>query len=134
MKIEFTKEWCMNMANLEDKADAESGKTMDKSTQEAAPPIAWASDALRDVAAERRRQIEAEDWTPEHDDEHEDGELALAGAAYAVVGYTDAGPSEAPAWWPWDAEWWKPKDKRRNLVKAAALLLAEIERLDRAAG
>lgn len=34
--------------------------------------------------------------------------------------------------WPWDREWWKPKDRRRNLVRAAALLIAEIERLDRA--
>lgn len=87
--------------------------------------------AADDVMKERLRQIDVEGWTPEHDDEHGDGQMALAGAAYAVVGYTDATPSEAPAWWPWSAEWWKPRDKRRNLVKAAALLLAELERLDR---
>jgi hypothetical protein len=34
--------------------------------------------------------------------------------------------------WPWDRKWWKPTDRRRDLVKAAALILAEIERLDRA--
>lgn len=28
-------------------------------------------------------------------------------------------------------EWWKPTNRRRDLVKAAALILAEIERLDR---
>jgi hypothetical protein len=31
----------------------------------------------------------------------------------------------------WDRDSWKPKDRRRNLVRAAALLIAEIERLDR---
>jgi len=36
--------------------------------------------------------------------------------------------------WPWAEKWWKPKNERRDLVKAAALILAEIERLDRAAG
>lgn len=30
-------------------------------------------------------------------------------------------------------DWWKPKDRRRNLVKAGALIVAEIERLDRLA-
>ncbi|NPW56957.1 hypothetical protein HPR97_34090, partial [Pseudomonas aeruginosa] len=35
--------------------------------------------------------------------------------------------------WPWDEEWWKPKSARENLVRAGALVLAEIERLDRSA-
>lgn len=39
-----------------------------------------------------------------------------------------------PWGWPWDASWWKPNARRRNLVKAGALILAEIERIDRAAG
>ncbi|HCF3475434.1 TPA: hypothetical protein ACHSVP_002604 [Pseudomonas aeruginosa] len=34
--------------------------------------------------------------------------------------------------WPWDEQWWKPSTARRDLVKACALALAEIERLDRA--
>lgn len=81
--------------------------------------------AARDVLAERRRQVEAEGWTPEHDDEHDDDELAKAAACYAL------GSRKG---WPWYGHWWKPSaDRRRNLVKAAALLLAEIERLDRAA-
>lgn len=33
--------------------------------------------------------------------------------------------------WPWSREWWKPKNPRRDLVKAGALIVAEIERLDR---
>jgi hypothetical protein len=87
--------------------------------------------ALLDVAAERRRQIEVEGWTPEHDDEHNAGELARAAACYAIFN-----TAPAPTMWPrqWDTSWWKPKDDRSNLVRAAALLLAEIERLDRATG
>ena len=34
-------------------------------------------------------------------------------------------------WWPWSLDWWKPKDPRRDLVRAGALIVAEIERLDR---
>ena len=102
---------------------------MDQGTHEAPPPIAWASDALRDVAAERRRQIEAEGWTPAHDDEHAAGEMAEAAACYALGAMFISGADDFI--WPWELQWWKPKDRRSNLVRAAALLLAEIERLDR---
>lgn len=37
-----------------------------------------------------------------------------------------------PRGWPWGSSWWKPKDPRRDLVRAGALILAEIERIDRA--
>ena len=80
--------------------------------------------AIADIAAERRRQVEAEGWTPEHDDAHDDNELSRAAACYAIGNV---------AYWPWEAMWWKPKDRRRDLVRAAALIVAEIERLDRAA-
>lgn len=43
------------------------------------------------------------------------------------------GEPAAPRNWPWHASWWKPTTTRRNLVKAAALLISEIKRLDRAA-
>lgn len=79
--------------------------------------------AAVDVLAERRRQIEVEGWTPEHDDGHRHSELADAAACYATNDRT---------LWPWSAEWWKPTTRRRDLVRAAALILAEIERLDRA--
>ena len=87
--------------------------------------------AARDVLAERRRQIEAEGWTPEHDDEHTGFELARAGACYAEYGNWPAHSEIPPNSWPWSAAWWKPTSYRQNLVKAAALILAEIERLDR---
>lgn len=92
------------------------------------------SKAIEDVLAERRRQVEAEGWTPEHDDLHSDREMALAAGCYAM----HAGMSEearanqpgAPLDWPWDLAWWKPTTARRDLVKSAALAIAEIERID----
>ncbi|WP_434697098.1 hypothetical protein [Pseudomonas aeruginosa] len=87
-------------------------------------PQAWL-----DVQAERRRQITAEGWTPEHDDLYCAAELPRAAAAYILNGAND----EAPAIWPFVAKWWKPRDARSNYVRASALILAEIERLDRAA-
>ena len=88
-----------------------------------------------DVLAERRRQIEVEGWTPEHDDAHRHGDMSTAAACYAMMGrYHFPEPGNPPPQWPWAASWWKPSTYRRNLVKAAALLLAEIERLDRANG
>lgn len=97
------------------------------------------SDAARDVLAERRRQIEQEGWTLKHDDEHDGGQLPMAAASYAVAAsYASAGlfpmPKGAPPTsWPWRKSWWKPTTPRRDLVKAGALILAEIERIDRAA-
>lgn len=89
------------------------------------------TDATCDVLAERRRQVVQEGWTPEHDDAHDSGEMALAAAAYASESIT--GHGGMPGFWPWACEWWKPGAGRRMLVKAGALILAEIERLDRAA-
>ncbi len=106
------------------------------------------TDAARDVLTERRRQIEKEGWTPEHDDEHAGGSLAQAAACYALhaagrdawdaQSYQAAsppmdGPSDEDTLWPWGRESWKPKNQRADLVRAGALILAEIERRDRAA-
>lgn len=103
--------------------------------------MAELSKAAVDVLAERRRQIEVEGWTPEHDDQHGDGSMAQAAAVYAeyaasgflhFTGQKIAERGNAPVRWPWDSGWWKPKNRRYDLVRAAALILAEIERLDRA--
>lgn len=91
------------------------------------------------IATERLRQIEVEGWTPEHDDElHGKGGLAEAAAAYALhAALTDAERAakgrKLPKFWPWHDSWWKPKDRRRDLERAGALIVAEIERLDRLA-
>jgi hypothetical protein len=93
-----------------------------------------ATQAITDVLAERRRQVESEGWDAEHDDGHAAGDLALAGACYAAnaAGFAEVCDVAGACVWPWASEWWKPKDKRRDLVRAAALIVAEIERLDRA--
>jgi len=99
---------------------------------------ATVSRAQFDVIAERRRQIEAEGWSHEYDNSYFHGELARAAAAYALQGSSegrvigdDLTPSIISRIWPWSQKWWKPTTPRRNLVKAGALILAEIERLDR---
>ncbi len=94
-------------------------------------PRAEVTDAVRDVLDERHRQIDAEGWTPAHDDEHDECEMALAAIVYteSAVGYHPSCPDT----WPWSPKWFKPTTPRRDLVKAAALVIAEIERLDRAA-
>lgn len=98
------------------------------------------TDALALIAAERERQKSVEGWTIEHDDEHTDGSLASAAACYALPPADRKqrvlGQLLVDALWPdsWDFHWWKPKPRNRvrELVKAGALIVAEIERLQRA--
>lgn len=83
------------------------------------------------IAEERARQIAVEGWTPEHDDAHDQGELAIAASCYCLV------PGKRPLvpyLWPWHLDWWKPTplNRTRELVKAGALIAAEIDRLTRA--
>ncbi|MDW8831474.1 hypothetical protein [Pseudomonas aeruginosa] len=103
----------------------------------AAAPGKEVPQAWLDVQAERRRQITAEGWTPEHDDAHSHGQMARAAACYALAGSSAQNDGTAALLvslaWPWDQQWWKPTTARRDLVKSCALALAEIERLDRAA-
>lgn len=97
--------------------------------------MGWTTDNIvEDIRSERYRQIQHEGWSHSHDDKHDGGELAMAAGCYA---FACAGASirsqvdGLPLSWPWNKKWWKPTTKRRNLVKAAALIVAEIERLDR---
>jgi hypothetical protein len=92
---------------------------------------------IQRIVDERARQIAKEGWTPEHDDEHVEGELALVGALYATPEFEDK----------WPSTWCKDWDKRilpeyrnsllptaariRELEKAGALIAAEIDRLMR---
>ena len=87
--------------------------------------------AIKDVVAERKRQVEGEGFHAQHDDDHDNMELTKAAIAYCLASYTT--PVDPKGYWPWSWKWWKPKSPRENLVRAAALLIAEIERLDRAA-
>ncbi|MGR9384887.1 hypothetical protein [Rhizobium leguminosarum] len=103
---------------------------------------AWPQ-AIVDVAAERRRQIEVEGFDHKHDDTSNPDTMALAAAVYAIPdhyrfldceGFGSERGSLRRVLWPWDDEWFKPGDRRRELVKAAALIIAEIEAIDRANG
>lgn len=96
---------------------------------------------LAEIADERRRQVAEEGWTPQHDDdEHGSDDLARAAACYALPDYLrdqvirgQYGSKKLWRWlWPFTEDWWKPKDRRRELVQAGALIVAEIERIDRA--
>ena len=85
--------------------------------------------AARDVFTERQRQIRVEGYSLWRDDLYVNNELASAAASYTSC----AGqPRAQTTQWPWDSQTFKPStDRRRDLVKASALILAEIERIDR---
>lgn len=84
------------------------------------------------IAAERRRQVEEEGWTPEHDAQHVNGELAEAAAYYCFPDHlkghalTDLFPPT------WSTSWAKregfPLPTDRDLIKAGALIAAELDR------
>jgi hypothetical protein len=92
------------------------------------------------IREERERQVSKEGWTADYDDTHANAEMAEAAACYieaanmqTQVGMTLRTLRDTPQEWPWDYKWWKPDaDPVRNLVKAGALIAAEIDRLQRA--
>lgn len=89
------------------------------------------------IAEERARQVAVEGWNTMHDDDHDSGQLPRAAAVYAHCAAEQArgwegGFTKLPEQWPWDADWFKPKDQLRNLVRAGALIAAEIDRVHRA--
>ncbi|MCI1681429.1 MAG: hypothetical protein LKI39_02610 [Bacteroides sp.] len=98
------------------------------------------------VIEERKRQIEVEKFSLEKDAEYyKNGELAQAAAAYAVpfmlrkilLFHAGGVLQMVSSLWPytWDWKMWKPaktnsvKERIRELEKAGALILAEMERL-----
>ncbi len=84
------------------------------------------------IARERQRQQEVKGFTPKHDDQHGSGELSWAAALYVLP--PEIGESvfhSYPGLWPWESAF-KPGDRIRELTKAGALTVAEIERLLRA--
>lgn len=93
------------------------------------------------IAAERARQTGEEPWTSEHDDEHRRGELADAAVAYLdrdarrwPFGYVTDGPDghgSTGGVWVRGRPKLTPDDRVRELVKAGALIAAEIDRLER---
>lgn len=118
--------------------------------------LGFESPGIVRIAAERERQVTAEGWTPDHDDQHQECELAIAAACYAApysikadvcrlvpCGCREAicehfgGSVERRGWqdpWPWDEEWDKrgKHNRIKSLAIAGALIAAEIDRLLRA--
>ncbi len=103
------------------------------------------------IIAERKRQVDEEDYSLEHDDEHTGGALALAAAIYATpellydkqdyakstVFQVVTGPSGWGLKIPYDGNVPLPNhtlsttERIDQLVKSGALIIAEIERLQR---
>lgn len=89
------------------------------------------------VMTERLEQIFKHGYDQAHDNEHPLINLVLAASCYGGVAFSvlyGNSPLAAQRYyapvWPWQPESFKPRDTRANLVKAAALLLAAIDRLD----
>lgn len=103
--------------------------------------------ALDLIAAERRRQVEALGYSTQRDDAYALGELGRAAGAYIAAerqrewyGPVVVNRPLALATfcgWPWELESFKPAAdstpvaRIRELTKAGALIVAEIERLQR---
>jgi len=108
-------------------------------TTKIAVPKGYAMNGAELIAQERKRQVDAEGWTPEHDDGHVCAQLTNAACAYAETAALQIYGEESqeatvidPDCWPWYLKYWKPcQDPIRNLVKAGALIAAEIDILQR---
>lgn len=103
-------------------------------------------DGCDQIAQERFRQQAVEKFDAEHDDNWQDGEIALAAACYALAA-SEYGEEHLSGvfydLWPWEIDWWKPgrwegdengepaplAARIRMLEKAGALIAAEIDRL-----
>lgn len=94
---------------------------------------------LRAIMDERGRQVKEEGWSIEHDDKYIDGSLANAAACYAATtevlkNTTRPGVRFVNKLWPWESEWNKKHThgRKKQLIIAGALIVAELERLERA--
>ena len=87
-----------------------------------------ASPGITAMLAERREQIERFGFDREHDAQWRQGELVAAAIVYATQP-GDKKDAPPPALWPWDDRWWKPKTRVQNLIRAGALIAAELDRM-----
>ncbi len=131
---------------LRDKIKDPSWYQATKSDEEQLKPH---ENVIMEISRERERQIGEEGRSLEHDDKHTRGQMAKAAACYAYIAgvtsraraiddfererYGGSGVIVIRRAWPWSWKWWKPKDRRIDLIRAGALIVAEIERLDRIA-
>jgi len=101
-------------------------------TLDVMPNYAFKEDCLKKahgadlIREERRRQIEVEGYDAKHDFNEPLNNIVAAAVSYAMV---DIDKQEAEAWWNWDFKYWKPKDRKRNLVRAGALIAAALDKM-----
>ena len=82
-----------------------------------------------EISRERARQLAKHKDQNDLDDTLVDGELVAMAISYADARDHDA---RVPRTWSgFAARTWNPKSRRSNLVRAGALIAAEIDRLDR---
>lgn len=88
------------------------------------------------IKEERQRQIEVEGWTAAHDSKHDMGQLAYAAVTYALPDFTISFQFKGvkigidPMFhWPFEKQWLKRGTRKQDLIKAGALIAAEIDRL-----
>ena len=87
------------------------------------------ADGLSLVAAERTRQIKVEGFSAAFDATYGREQLARAAACYALPARDRRMHAGAPIDWPFTAAWWKPGDRKRELEKAGALIVASLDRI-----
>lgn len=81
------------------------------------------------IALERVSHYTSRDYSAEHDDLHTNGELAWAACAYLFEGIMPR--MDGVHLWPFSDGWKPEEDPVDNLVKAGALIAAEIDRIQR---
>lgn len=101
------------------------------------PPKKEVTSGVGLIAAERKRQIESEGYSPKGDTGYQDSELLQAADCYVSVAVNltrghdlDSTYKDIVRFWPWNIRTFKPTaDRVRNLVKAGALIAAVIDRI-----
>ena len=131
-----------------EKWNSRSGASIKADTDEAAKPLLPdttkginVSEGIRLITAERTKQIEGYGFLPEGDADYINLELIAAATCYIASACAEKETRQelrgtVPELWPWTAESWKPSafdsvgSRIRELVKAGALIAAEIDRLE----
>lgn len=99
--------------------------------------ILW-SPAMRLVLRERVDQVERHGYSPQHDDGHGNGDIGRGAIAYALAALAYANDDDAELFvqaernWPWDQAGFHPSDEVLCHIKAAAMHIAEADRVIRA--
>lgn len=97
----------------------------------------WEDTIYGKIAARRQKQI-TKGYDAAHDDQHTNGEIALGAAAYCqsaakpkLYRKSCGAAFTFPMCWPWKPAEFSPKNSKDDLIDAAAMIVAEYERLER---